>query len=90
MINFRFKVDPRWTKRSWFDRFCARQTAKIIWKSEGETYQFFGWTGAKKEEFTAVNARKTELMHWILREAGYWVCEADVMERVGIDPALKE
>ena len=90
MMNFKFEVDKMWAKRSWLDRFCARQVCKMIFKSGAKTYQFGGWNGAKKLSYELINAEKFQLMHWILREAGYSCCAADVMERCGIDYMKRE
>ena len=84
-MTFRFDVDKRWIKRSWLDRFCARHVAKMILKSDGETYQFGGWTGAKRLSYELVNADKFQLMHWILCEAGYNCNAAMVAERAGVN-----
>lgn len=88
--NFRFEVDRTWGKRSFLDRFFARMVAKLLWFSKGNTYQFGGWTGAKKLSYKLVDADKFQLMHWILREAGYSCCPADVMERCGVNPEEKK
>ena len=85
-VNFKFDIDWRWPKRSWFDRFCARHVAKMILNADGDTYQFGGWTGAKRENYEMINADKFQLMHWILRESGYQCNTAQVMYRVGVDP----
>jgi hypothetical protein len=85
-MNFKFEIDKRWHKRTWIDRLCARWVAKMIYKTKSETYQFGGWTGAKKLAWELVDADKFQVIHWILREAGYNCCPADIMERCGIDP----
>jgi len=89
-MNLKFKIDKRWPKRSWFDRFCARHVCKMIVKENFKSYQFGGYTGAKKLSYELVNAECFQLMHWVLREAGYSCCAADVMERCGIDYEKKE
>ena len=89
-INFKFEIDKRWDTRSWFDRFCARHVAKMILRADTDTYQFGGWTGAKRENYEFVNADKFKLMHWILREAGYDCNTAQVMGRVGADPEKRD
>lgn len=88
--NLRFDIDPQWGKRSWLDRFCARHVANLLFRTRGETYQFGGWTGALKRSYEMVDASKFQLMHWILREAGYKCCEADIMKRCGVDPEKVE
>lgn len=84
-MNFKFEIDKHWSYRSWLDRFCVRHVCKMIAKSQAKTYQFGGYTGAKKLAYELINAEKYQLMHWILREAGYNCCPADVMERCGVD-----
>ena len=89
-MNFRFEIDEWGDGRSWFDRLCARHVAKMILNAYGDTYQFGGWTGAKRENYEMVNADKFQLMHWILREAGYQCNTAQVMARAGVDPEKRK
>lgn len=84
--NFKFEIDEMWGKRIFLERFFARMVAKILWFSKGNTYQFGGWTGAKKLSYELVDADKFQLMHWILREAGYLCSVANIMERCNINP----
>lgn len=92
MVNFRFEIDKLWPeqKRNFIDRFCARWVARMIQQAKGDTYQFGGYTGFKRLSYEMVNADKYQLIHWILREAGYLCCPADVMERCGIDDSKRE
>jgi len=87
--NLKFKIDDRWAKRSWWQRLCARVTAIMIHNAKGDYYQFGGTQGALKPEYLLINADKYQLMHWILREAGYSCCPADVMRRCGINPDVR-
>jgi len=86
----KFKVDPMWTKRGWIKRLFARRVASMIINTSSETYQFGGWTGALKKAYEMVDADKFQLAHWILREAGYNCCPADVMRRAGVDPDSRQ
>ena len=84
--QLKFKIDDRWGRRTWLDRFCARHVAKMLHNTQGATYQFGGYTGALKKSYELVDADVFQLMHWVLRESGYNCCPADVMERCGVDP----
>lgn len=86
--NLIFPLDRMWPPKFFFVRFCARITAAMIINNPAETYQFGGWTGALKKAYELVNADKFQLAHWILREAGYSCCPADVMRRAGVDPDI--
>jgi len=88
--DLKFKIDSRWEPRSWLDRFCARHVARMLFRANGATYQFGGWTGAKKLAYEMVDADKFQLMHWVLRESGYRCCPADVMKRFGVNPEKDE
>ena len=88
--DLKFKIDQMWGKRSWLDRLFARRTATMILNAPGSTYQFGGYTGAKRLAYEMVDADKFQMMHWILREAGYECCPADVMKRCGVDPDKRD
>lgn len=88
--NLKFKIDTRWGKRTWLDRFSARQTALMIFNAKGDTYQFSGIGMLHLSyEMIDVDVDKFQLMHWILREAGYNCCAATIMKRCGIDVDVK-
>ncbi len=55
----------------------------MILNSSTNTFQFGGWNGALKLSYELVNAEKEQLAHWILRDAGYLCCPADLMELTG-------
>lgn len=82
--NLKFEIDTRWGKRSWLDRFFARRTALMIFNAKGDTYQF-GGIGMLHSSYEMIDADKFQLMHWILREAGYNCCAASIMRHCGID-----
>ena len=85
-LNFKFPIDPRWSKRNWLDRWCARQTCLMLWRSGCLSYQFGGFEG---DDYRIIMAPVFQLMHWILRQAGYDCCPADVMKRCGVDTDRK-
>lgn len=68
---------------NFFQRWLARQVACSILNDESDTYQFGGYTGAKKLSYEMVDAHKEQLAHWILRRVGYKCCPADLMELTG-------
>jgi len=85
--RFKYPIDPQWPLKSNFiNRLAARITARMIYHAMGETYQFGGYTGVLKLSYEMVDADKFQLMHWVLREAGYSCCPADLMEECGVDP----
>ena len=80
-----FSLDKRGqtTSTGWWTRYCARRTARMLWKSGSVTFQFGGYHGAFKKNYVLVDASVFQLMHWILRQSGYDCCPADVMRRCG-------
>ena len=89
--KFKFRIDPSWPlKSNYINRLAARITARMIYHALGESYQFGGYTGMLMEKYEMVDADKFQLIHWILREAGYSCCPADVMEACGIDPDTRK
>ena len=87
--RFKYPIDSQWpmsVRSTIITRLAARITARMIYHSMGETYQFGGYTGILMEKYEMVDADKFQLIHWILREAGYSCCPADLMKECGIDP----
>ena len=83
------RYDMRRRDMGWWNRYCARWTARMLWKSGAMSFQFGGFDGALKKNYFLVNASVFQLMHWILRVAGYDCCPADVMKRCGANPDSK-
>lgn len=82
LLMFDFKLDDKWpAQRGWIDRFCARWVAGMINSSNSGAYQFGGYTGEKRLSYEMVDAEKEQLMHWILREAGYSCTSGGVKDR---------
>jgi len=89
--RFKYPIDPHWLLKSNFvNRWAARVTARMIYYAMGNTYQFGGYTGILMEKYEMVDADKYQLMHWILREAGYSCSPADVMRECGVDPDSRQ
>jgi hypothetical protein len=79
--SFRFALDG-WKKTTWWQRYCARQAAKLIWKSNVFSYQFGGHEGGDGQ-YVLLNVDKYQLIHWVLCEAGYSCSTAMIEERCG-------
>lgn len=89
--KFKYPIDPQWPLKSNFiNRLAARITVRMIYHSLGESYQFGGYTGLLMEQYEMVDADKFQVMHWVLREAGYSCSPADVMESCGVDPDTRK
>ena len=97
--DFRFKLDLYGGKGdvfnpysalgiTWLDRWCARVVCQLIWRSGAKSFQFGGYTGIHGS-YQLVMADRFQLMHWILRTAGYDCCPADVSRRCGLEPEEK-
>ena len=88
--QLKFPLDKMWPSQSnFFERWIARRAAARILNSSARTYQFGGWTGAKKLAYELVDADKEQIAHWLLREVGYSCCPADIMKLTGHDPECK-
>ena len=72
------------------DRWCVRMVCLMIWRSGAKSFQFGGYDGALKKNYYMVDADRFQLMHWILRVAGYDCSSADVVERCGVDISIHE
>ena len=89
--NLKFKLQSKnrlisnCKKTNFIKRFLARQMAISIFNDYATHYQFGGWSGLLKKEYNTCLADKFQLMHWILFNAGYSCCTADIMKRCGID-----
>lgn len=64
-------------------RFIARRTAAAILNDECCSYQFGGIQGPLSPEYLLIDADKHQLAHWVLYQAGYSCCCADLMEMTG-------
>ena len=71
-------------KKTWLDRWVARRMSALILNSSCKTYQFGGYTGFKRLAYEMVDAPKEQIVHWLLREAGYACCEADIIARTAL------
>ncbi len=88
--HLRFPIDAMWpTKSTWLDKLIARMAAARILNGSSRTYQFGGYTGAKKLAYEMVDAEKEQLAHWLLRDCGYNCCVVDIMKVMGRDPDAK-
>ena len=89
--NLKFKLQTKdrlvsnCKKTNCIKRFLARQMAISIFNDSATHYQFGGWDGFLKKNYVMCDADKFQLMHWILFNAGYSCCKADIMKRCGID-----
>jgi hypothetical protein len=52
-------------------------------------YQFGGFQGNNRHQYLLIDAPVFQLMHWILIQAGYSCCPADVMRRCNVDTDRK-
>lgn len=80
-----FNFNKKWKTTSWLNRFCARHTARVIYRTNVDCCQVDGWSELKRE-YEMINTNKFQLIHWILREVGYDCCPAEIMEKCGVDP----
>lgn len=89
--DLRFPIDREsiWSGASMFHRWLARKTAAMLWFRGASSYQFGGYDGALKRNYVLINAPVFQVMHWILRTAGYDCSPAMVMLRCGVDPSTK-
>jgi hypothetical protein len=94
--DFQFKLETRDAVNpfslfgiTWLDRWCARAICMMIWRSGKKSFQFGGYDGALKKNYYMVMADRFQLMHWILRVAGYDCCAADIAERCGLSGSDK-
>lgn len=103
-MNLNFDIDKMWPKRSFIQRWAARIVAKMLLKKDS-SYQCYGETnwvtapveGAGFDRTTYVSNGKADIQvpaiqmaHWILRESGYSVCQADIKKRIGLSPDRKD
>jgi hypothetical protein len=75
----KFKIDKMWPKRSFIQRWASKIVAKMF-LDKNSSYQCCGevnWT-IGKEKRADIQVPASQFAHWILREAGYSVCEADL------------
>ena len=77
--QLKFEVDSRWPKRTWIQRLAARIVAAMFINQPSKAYQTF----SIKCKGEWVDGDKWDYIHWILREAGYSVCIADIWARIG-------
>lgn len=90
-MNLKFPVDKMWPKRSFIQRWAARIVAKMMLESKGESYQCSGEINWHLFPNRAdVQVPDIQFAHWILRESGYSVCQADIEKRIGLSPDQKD
>ena len=64
-------------------RFIARRTAAALLNDNCNSYQFGGTQGPLSPEYMLIDADKHQLAHWVLNQAGYSCCTADLMKLTG-------
>jgi hypothetical protein len=76
-------------KPTWIDRWHARHAALLLWRTGSQTYQCGGHEG-RHGDYHVIDADKYCLMHWILSQAGYNCCIAEIKERCGVPILTRE
>lgn len=83
ILNFR--VDKWWPRKaSSIQRIAAKIVASMLLENPTATWQMYG-----KRDGSFTYSEHTQLAQIVLREAGFSVCEADLMKLCGIDPSKK-